>query len=210
MRFTLYGAYKYLDDRLFEAVTLPEGMDKDSWEHYVLEQYGELYPYQQEPHILQIGIGKWSIRRLPEWTKMYAALTAEYSPISNYDRTETRDYQERGEDMDALTIGSINVTTPEDTQTNTLNVSAYDQTEGFTPREETVSARGGQITTKSSGTDTTKKSYGRGTYEEIRASGNIGVTTNQQMVTSELELRTYDLYKEIAKELEAEFLCQVY
>lgn len=210
MRFTLYGAYEYLDHRLFEGVSLPDGMDMDSFEHYVLEQYGELYPYQQEPHILQIGLQKWSARRISSWTKMYAALAAEYSPIENYDRHESRDYQERGKDTDSLTLGSQNVTTPQDTQTNKLNVSAYDQTEGFTPREETVSTRGGTITTKSSGTDTTEKSYGRGTSEDIHAHGNIGVTTNQQMITSELELRKYDLYQVIARELEDEFLCQVY
>ncbi len=40
--------------------------------------------------------------------------------------------------------------------------------------------------------------------------GNIGVTTSQQMITSELELRKFDIYEEIAGRFEHEFLVQVY
>ena len=40
--------------------------------------------------------------------------------------------------------------------------------------------------------------------------GNIGVTTSQQMITSELELRKFDIYDDIAARFEREFLVQVY
>lgn len=40
--------------------------------------------------------------------------------------------------------------------------------------------------------------------------GNIGVTTSQQMITSELELRKFDIYEDIAARFEHEFLVQVY
>lgn len=40
--------------------------------------------------------------------------------------------------------------------------------------------------------------------------GNIGVTTNQQMITSEIELRKYDVYVDIAGRFEHEFLVQIY
>lgn len=40
--------------------------------------------------------------------------------------------------------------------------------------------------------------------------GNIGVTTNQQMITAELELRKYDIYSDIAARFEHEFIVQVY
>lgn len=40
--------------------------------------------------------------------------------------------------------------------------------------------------------------------------GNIGVTTSQQMITSELELRRFDIYTDIAERFEHEFLVQVY
>ena len=40
--------------------------------------------------------------------------------------------------------------------------------------------------------------------------GNIGVTTNQQMIQSEIELRKFDIYVDIAMRFEHEFLVQVY
>lgn len=40
--------------------------------------------------------------------------------------------------------------------------------------------------------------------------GNIGVTTSQQMIESELELRKIDIYDDIAARFEREFLVQVY
>jgi hypothetical protein len=43
-----------------------------------------------------------------------------------------------------------------------------------------------------------------------RIHGNIGVTTNAQMVTQELELRKFDIYTDIARRFEKEFLIQIY
>lgn len=40
--------------------------------------------------------------------------------------------------------------------------------------------------------------------------GNIGVTTSQQMIQSELELRQFDVYTDIARRFEREFIVQVY
>ena len=44
----------------------------------------------------------------------------------------------------------------------------------------------------------------------LHSHGNIGVTTNQEMINEELELRKYDLYKQIALLFEDEFTITVY
>lgn len=44
----------------------------------------------------------------------------------------------------------------------------------------------------------------------LHSHGNIGVTTNQEMINEELELRKYDLYKQIALLFEDEFTVPVY
>lgn len=44
----------------------------------------------------------------------------------------------------------------------------------------------------------------------LHSHGNIGVTTNQEMINEELELRRYDLYKQIALLFEDEFTVPVY
>ena len=50
-----------------------------------------------------------------------------------------------------------------------------------------------------------------GTEEyESRIHGNIGVTTSQQMIQSEIELRQFDIYSDIARRFEREFIVQIY
>lgn len=44
----------------------------------------------------------------------------------------------------------------------------------------------------------------------LHSHGNIGITTNQQMITEELELRKFNIYKFIALEVEDEFTIPVY
>ena len=44
----------------------------------------------------------------------------------------------------------------------------------------------------------------------LHSHGNIGVTTNQRMITEELELRKFDIYKSIALVFEDEFTIPVY
>lgn len=44
----------------------------------------------------------------------------------------------------------------------------------------------------------------------LHSHGNIGITTNQEMITEELELRKFDIYKSIALVFEDEFTIPVY
>jgi hypothetical protein len=69
------------------------------------------------------------------------------------------------------------------------------------------------VTNIGSGSDTTQTNYGkqRTETENTRVHGNIGVTTSQQMIESEMSLRAkYDIYKIISREFEREFLVQIY
>ena len=64
-----------------------------------------------------------------------------------------------------------------------------------------------------SGSDKTQTEYEkqRTETENTRVHGNIGVTTSQQMIESEMSLRAkYDIYKIISREFEREFLVQIY
>lgn len=49
-----------------------------------------------------------------------------------------------------------------------------------------------------------------GNIHSGRVHGNIGVTTNQQMLTSELEFRSYDFYESVISEFKKMFTVGVY
>lgn len=55
----------------------------------------------------------------------------------------------------------------------------------------------------------TESHAGTDTFEVFRH-GNIGVTSNQHMINEELELRKFDIYVDIARRFENEFIVQVY
>ena len=228
-RLTLWGIYQY-DKTLFDGIVLPDGIDKDNLVSDIMRNSGDLYPYHQVPEYLKRNINYWFARRLFDFGRMYDALRVEYSPIENYDRKEsiTRDYENSGVDKASTTLGSSTTSSHTGTDTDSVQgggsnekgVSAYNE-DGYTNREkdtETHNSSNTQtynstVTNTGSGTDTTQTEYGlkRKEVEDIRVHGNIGVTTSQQMIESEMSLRAkYDIYKIISREFEREFLVQIY
>lgn len=228
-RLTLWGIYQY-DKTLFDNIVLPDGIDKDNLVSDIMRNSGDLYPYHQVPEYLKRNITFWFSRRLFDFDRMYKSLRAEYSPIENYDRIEDikREYKDSGTDTETLTLGSSTTSSHTGTDTdstqgsgsNEKGVSAYNE-DGYTNRErdtETHNSNNTQtynstVTNTESGSDKTQTDYGkqRTETENTRIHGNIGVTTSQQMIESEMSLRAkYDIYKIISREFEREFLVQIY
>ena len=67
----------------------------------------------------------------------------------------------------------------------------------------------GKTDTQTFGKISTDRHTGKEDFES-HIHGNIGVTTSQQMIESELELRKFDIYADIARRFENEFIVQVY
>ena len=212
-RITLWGFYQY-DKTLFDGIVLPTGIDKDNLVSDIMRNSGDLYPYHQIPEYLKRNINFWFARRLFDFERMYEALRVDYSPIENYDRKEniSRDYENSGVDKASTTLGSSTTSTNVVSNDNENKVSAYNESD-YTNREKDTQSYNSTVTNTGSGTDTTQTEYGlkRKDVEYIRVHGNIGVTTSQQMIESEMSLRAkYDIYKIISKEFEREFLVQIY
>lgn len=212
-RVTLWGFYQY-DSTLFDGVVLPDGINKEILVSEIMRNSGDLYPYHQIPQRLKYNINRWFAQRLFDFARMYEALRAEYSPIENYDRTEDlkRELVNSGQDRETTTLGSATTTKHTGDDTTQTQVSAYNEA-GFTNRDKETLTYNTVAETSGKGSDTNTTVYGhkRTEKEENRIHGNIGVTTSQQMIIEELEMRTrYDIYKIIAREFEYEFLIQVY
>ena len=212
-RITLWGFYQY-DKTLFDGIVLPDGIDKDNLIADIMRNSGDLYPYHQVLEYPKRNINFWFARRLFDFERMYEALRTDYSPIENYDRKEniTRDYENSGVDKASTTLGSSTTSTNIGSNDNENKVSAYNESD-YTNREKDTQTYNSTATTTGSGTDTAQTEYGlkRKEVEDIRVHGNIGVTTSQQMIESEMSLRAkYDIYKIISKEFEREFLVQIY
>ena len=229
---TLYGFYNVYPEILTD-LDLPEGLDEEMVRYTILDNAGMLVPYHQVMPQLSNSIHFWFRQNKDNFTRILAAINAEYNPIENYDRMEERlqdrtenRTENRTEDKTGKTVDSSSSSANSNTSTNasssTLSQRAADNSETFrNVNQEIGSANsGGNSSTNSSGNSTQditeglKEGIQGGTTENIveslRVHGNIGVMTNQMMVSAELELRRYNIYEDIANRFVDKFLLGVY
>ena len=198
---SLIGLYQY-NDELFELLTLPEGLDKSILVDNILLRSGSFEVIYPDYDFMKYSIGAWSRKWQATFTRWIDALSIEYSPLENYDRQE-----HWTDDTDNTTTGNASGNTSEKTHAvNTGKVSAYDAGDTFTNKDQDI-ADGTDSGTSSSNS----KVVLDGTQEHTgRIHGNIGVTTSQQMLISELDLGYWNVYEKITDLFLTEFVIPVY
>ena len=148
----------------------------------------------------------WLNSNKTDYLRLYAALESEYNPINNYDSHEVVTTQHghilTDKAQPGVTTTSTNKFTPGITDTTESSIYGYNSASpsnadkvvnsktGFDNNTNTITRTGFDTDTHThSGTDTV-------TSEK---SGNIGVTTSQQMIESEVALRLKDYVDRIIK-----------
>lgn len=156
-------------------------------------------------------------RYLPNWTRLYATLSAEYDPLKNYDMSEegTDTITDTGtitdEGSDDLTHGHVE--TASGSSTVTTGVAGYNSAV-FQPDNQVTTAPGNVLT--HSGKDAREIGNERtlDTEKEIThglsRSGNIGVTTSQQMLQAEREVWMWDFFKIVFADVDKVLTLPIY
>lgn len=131
------------------------------------------------------------------YSRIMSALTAEYNPIENYNMTELSGSASKVSDTKS-TPGNITATTKvapftDDNQNLHQTVtSALKSTAGYEDASQTMRwAEGDAFGATPSGNSVAMQKHIR--------SGNVGVTTNQQMLTQELKLRADSIVEDFLK-----------
>lgn len=202
-RITLYGFYQY-DKNILDEIILPEGMDREMLIAEIIKNSGELYPYHQQPDMLKLNVKNWFSRKLYDFSQMYKALTAEYSPIENYDRIETINRetthsgsdtetttlgssttsQHTGSDNETTTLGSSTTTNHSGSDTNETQVSAYNES-NYTNRDKETQTYNSSVTNTGSGED--RKTQTHNTTITSAGSGSDTAKTDYGMIRNESE-----------------------
>lgn len=130
------------------------------------------------------------------FTKSVTVLLTEYNPIENYNSTETENIEISGANSTTSEIltTATGETTTSTTGETTETLSPYD-TENFNNNSKNNSSD--NTTETSSSTDNSSNTMSGTTNQSnnrtLKRSGNVGVTTSQQMIQSEIDLRKNDL-----------------
>lgn len=193
------------DKSLFSGLVLPEGVDPELAVDTIVQLCGHTPLAHPDPEYLAWYIPRWSKRRLPIWSKLYATTKLTYDPIENYDRkseytdTTSRTLDRRGAGTDTRTQTGSNES---EDKVSADNASTY-QPDSLTTGSDSTEMSGASTQTLSDQEDTAF------THTE-RTHGNIGVTTTQQMIEEERRVVEFDIYAYIAADFKADFCLLVY
>lgn len=220
-KITLIGMYNF-DNTLFDLLNVPAGIDKDTLIDNILLESGDFEVLYPDPEFLKFSIGAWSRKWNPTLERWVKALAVTYDPLENYDRREEwTDERDIAGTLKVLSTGSDTGSTSGTTSgttgsTTTNKVSAYDSGNTLTTHDQTVIS--GTDGSTSSGTSSLTRTDNRNdthkTDDDLkhtgRVHGNIGVTTSQQMLRSELDLGYWNIYKRVTEIFLTEFVLPIY
>lgn len=165
---TLLGMYNF-DNTIFDNLTFPVGIDKDTAVNEILLRSGEFEILYPDIQFLKMAIEHWGKKHYRTFDKWIEALSIEFDPLYNYDRFEeytderlsqgqqSRSAQERNSslsqsgkdatsttsDRENATANSISGTGTGSTSSGTTErqVSAYDEAT-YQPREKETNSNG--------------------------------------------------------------------
>ena len=204
MLLSIMGLYEY-DNTLFQGLQLPEGLNKDAVVNEILLQCAELEILYQNINTMKLAITTWSIANMYTWQKLYDTMVVEYDPIWNVDAnvTETITGSEN-RDIDRTGSGSNN---------ESINLTDTEAVKGFnsdTWADSHKNTRGGTDNTSLSSSEVINDDVSRTETRTERRTGNIGVTTTQQMLEQERQIAEFNIINYIAQSFKQRFCLLIY
>lgn len=210
------------DSTIFDNMVLPSGISLDDVVDNIVLKYGNTPLFIPAPEIMKFYIGRWSSKRLAQWNRFKAAIEKQYNPIENYNRTEKRtsemDFGHNITSGNTLSYGhSINTDDDLTHGLTTENQISADNANTYQADRKSINSGTDQrdLSEHHSGADTSSGSEAHSGKDketiESQISGNIGVTTSQQMLESELDLiPKLNLIDYITEDFHSEFCLLIY
>ncbi len=194
------------DETIFDNLVLPENVDRNILIYNLLFDCSEFELLYPDFDSMKTFIGIWSNKELPTWQRMVNAAGLEYNPIENYNRNET---------ITETTDGSRVIDT---LQNSSGSTNSKDSTKGKVAGydSDTLVDRDGSESSGLVNNSNTISDSGNETRKDVvvrsgNISGNIGVTTSQQMLNQELDiLPKLNVYDYIIKSFKNRFCLLVY
>lgn len=150
---------------------------------------------------------------IKNWNALYKTLSLEYNPIENYSMTETENVQ----DSHKGTLESNGTDTNTNTENTIVNDTSNNQLWGFNSTDsvnsdkqigDTTKNVDGSMSTTHKNTDTETKNIT--SDRMLKRSGNIGVTTSQQMIESERQLWLWNFFESVFSDIDKILVLKIY
>ena len=216
MRISVLGLYTY-DSGLFSEMVYPSGFTDDEKQTVVgniLAECAELECLFPDTGTMRTMIGLWSKLNISVWNRIFTASQLEYNSIENYNRTEIETIEDDRTDSHSGTDSSLssNTQTNSGTDTNVNSITSYD-TNNYQAHDKSDLTHGHTVSDSGSGSFTHGEviTHDGDITRENHTSGNIGVTTSQQMLEQEIEVSAkLNVIKMIVDSFKERFCLLVY
>lgn len=222
-KITLIGLENYLNPErsVFQNIMLPNGIDKEILVGAIILRCQEFELLYSDPDFLIDAVNVWSRKNYWTFDKWIKAINIQYDPLYNYDRSEEftdthkGDYSKNGNGSSVGNTSTTNDLHSTNDVTLTHSEKAFNDT-NLVNNQTDVTDQDTSDTGTVSGTYSNSnqdKESGDDSYtntHKARLYGNIGVTTSQQMLQSELDIARWNLYEHIADLFASEFCIMVY
>ena len=187
-------------------MTIPDGLDAELLKSNIIVECAELEVLYADYQFFRYAIGIWSLKQLPIWERMKRAIDLEYNPLENYDRREEWTDNEE-------TDRSANTSSTTHTDSGNSGVD-YHYVNGFNDNSQVLQSQDTSTASydaDGTGTVSGTESGTKDSTHSGRTHGNIGVTTSQQMLQSELDLAPrLNLYDIISRDFRNRFCILIY
>lgn len=198
----------------FDGAVVPDPLNLETVISAIMLRCGLLTPVYNDPATFREATRLWFNTKQWTFSHLIKIIQAEYSPIENVDRYD--EHTTSGSYSDAEggneRIDSTGNVSHSGSDITTNEVSAFNSS-GFQNDRKTEYEHGENIASTSGDTKTFGKTVNHSGSENYtqHSHGNIGVTSNQQLINQELELlKHFDIYKYIAEQFESDMMIMVY
>lgn len=228
MWISILGMYNH-DDSVFDDFNVPAGIDKQTVIDNILLKCAELEIVYTQFETLKTAIKAWSLSEQYTWNTLYKTTVLDYNPIWNVDA----DIEETGTGNKNSTrnIARHNQGSGSNNRTlnlsdnETIDITDIESVKGFNSNswaEAKKNEKDGTDNIKHTGTDNTALSSTEdetvgetlgetsGDTRTIRRTGNIGVTTTQQMIEQEREIAKFNVIDFITESFKERFCLMIY
>lgn len=194
-----------------------EPFDADHFFKYLDWAVGDYECPIWNPKVLKKQVHRWSELHLPEWQRIVDVWWAEYEPLWNYDRTDeetiSRDLDGKyGSESSNKESSSSSANGTADNHVNE-NVAGYDSgglVENSEQLSNSVSETASNSESEGNASSSSSTNEDEVTTRKLRAYGNIGVMSSQDLLKSEIEVAQISIYEIIVSEFKDEFCILVY
>lgn len=211
----------YFDDTIMDNFTVPDDIDRQLALDTIYQRCGLTPLYHPDPAWLKFYVGRWCSKNAKTWEELYKTTIQDYNPIYNYDRTEeTADIRsgtrKLSEDTSSNTKQNGDTSVTDTSSDNSEHTTSADNSDTYEPGYKDVSSRQDTQASESSnrvdvtGDRAVDETTGETYSHKLRAYGNIGVTTTQEMLEAQRKLVRYNVYNEIADSFKEEFCLYIY